>query len=122
MQKYSYRETKVSPAAMAEQMSECPTQIAMEIIGGKWPLIILYHLADGHPKRYKQIENLIGTISPKMLIKELKNLESYQIIHRKQYNTIPPMVEYSLTDFGKELLPVLEAVFSFGTKLLAKKK
>lgn len=94
----------------------CPMQIALDVLGGKWKMVILYYLSDGEPKRFKQLEYIVKGISPRMLIKELKELEVNQLISRKQYNTIPPMVEYTMLDYGKSLLPLLCQLNEFGSK------
>lgn len=93
---------------------ECPIQTTVNVLGGKWKFVILHYLIDGNPKRFKELERCIGGISPKMLIKELKDLEFNKIVQRKQYNTIPPCVEYTLSEYGKNIIPVLEALKVFG--------
>lgn len=100
----------------------CPLQNTLDIIGGKWKMVILHFLKDGEPRRFKELERIIGQISPRMLIKELKDLEAHKIVHREQYPTIPPTVEYSITDFGKTLMPIIQEMENWGnehfTKLL----
>jgi DNA-binding HxlR family transcriptional regulator len=98
---------------MSEKNS-CPVQKALDIIGGKWKLVILHYLKDGEAIRFKELERRIGGISPRMLVKELKDLEAHGILKREQFATIPPAVEYSITEHGRSLLPVLEAVSNWG--------
>ncbi|MDR2236661.1 MAG: helix-turn-helix transcriptional regulator [Chryseobacterium sp.] len=92
----------------------CCTSVTMRFIGGKWKAVILYHLIDG-VKRYNELRKEIPTITERTLSLQLKQLEEDDIIERKVYTEKPPlMVEYSLTDFGKTLLPVLDAITSWG--------
>lgn len=92
----------------------CPVQTTSEVLGGKWKLVILHYLTDGNPKRFNELETIIEGISPKMLIKELKDLEYNLIIKRVQHNTIPPKVEYSLTEYGKSVVPIVSVLKLFG--------
>jgi DNA-binding HxlR family transcriptional regulator len=82
-------------------------QFILQALGGKWKLHILTNLYFGK-KRFKELEREVTGISPKMLIKELKNLEAIGILHRQTFNTVPITVEYSLTPEGLTLKPVLE--------------
>ena len=95
--------------------TECPILYAMEIIGQKWKLPILWYLADAENQtlRYRQLERLVVGITATMLTKCLRELESDHLITRTQYNTIPPTVEYALTERGKTLIPALESVYSW---------
>lgn len=92
----------------------CCTSVTMRFIGGKWKAVILYHLIDG-AKRYNELRKVIPTITERTLSLQLKQLEEDHIIDRKVFTEKPPlMVEYTLTDFGKTLLPVLEAITDWG--------
>lgn len=92
----------------------CCTSVTMKFIGGKWKAVILFHLTDG-PKRYNELRKLIPTITERTLSLQLKQLEEDHILNRKVYTEKPPlMVEYTLTDFGKTLLPVIEAITNWG--------
>lgn len=92
----------------------CCTSVTMKFIGGKWKAVILFHLTDG-PKRYNELRKLIPTITERTLSLQLKQLEEDHILNRKVYTEKPPlMVEYTLTDFGKTLLPVIEAITQWG--------
>ncbi|WP_316825492.1 helix-turn-helix domain-containing protein [Pedobacter miscanthi] len=82
-------------------------QFLLQTLGGKWKLHILTNLYFGK-KRFKELEREIDGISPKMLIKELKELEAAGIVHRQTFNTVPITVEYSLTENGLTLKPLLE--------------
>lgn len=92
----------------------CCTSVTMKFIGGKWKAVILFHLTEG-AKRYNELRKLIPTITERTLSLQLKQLEEDHIVNRKVYTEKPPlMVEYTLTDFGKTLLPVIEAITNWG--------
>jgi len=91
----------------------CPMTATLGYIGGRWKCIILFYLTSGK-RRFGEIAARIPTISRKVLTQQLKELESGGLILRKQYNEIPPRVEYSLTDLGKSLSPVLKAMSTWG--------
>ena len=98
----------------------CPMHTTMGVLGGKWKFVILYSLLDGKAQRFKQLERGIAGIAARMLIKELKSLESEGLVKRTAYATIPPTVEYQLTDYGKTLAPVIRELDAWGKKHLAK--
>ncbi|KAA0126700.1 winged helix-turn-helix transcriptional regulator [Chryseobacterium sp. SN22] len=92
----------------------CCTSVTMKFIGGKWKAVILVHLMDG-PKRYNELRKLIPTITERTLSLQLKQLEEDHVINRKVYTEKPPlMVEYTLTDFGKTLSPVIREITKWG--------
>ena len=95
--------------------TECPILYAMEIIGQKWKLPILWYIADAEDQtlRYRELERKVVGITATMLTKCLRELEADQIITRTQYNTIPPTVEYALAERGKSLIPALESVYQW---------
>jgi DNA-binding HxlR family transcriptional regulator len=92
-----------------------PIRDVLDIISGKWKLPILIALTFGK-KRFKELERDISGITPKMLSKELRELEVNQLISRTVYNTTPVTVEYSLTDYGKSLDDVIAALRNWGKK------
>ena len=94
---------------------ECPVFSTLEMIGGKWKVIILYVLSSG-TKRFGGISARIPSISRKVLTSQLKELQNDGLITRKQYNEIPPRVEYSLSELGKSLAPVLDAMEVWGNE------
>lgn len=100
-----------------EIKNNCSIESIMKIIGGKWSMPIIYHLFEGK-KRFKELERSIPEINTRMLVKELKNLESYNVIKREAFATIPPRVEYSLTESGKELEPIIERLYKWGQKYI----
>ncbi|GAA4278709.1 winged helix-turn-helix transcriptional regulator [Aquimarina mytili] len=92
----------------------CCTSLTMGIIGGKWKTVILYHLIDG-TLRYNELRKIMPTVTERTLSLQLKNLEEDGIINRKVYTTKPPLkVEYSLTDLGKTLIPILQSIANWG--------
>ena len=104
--------------------TDCPILYAMEIIGQKWKLPILWYIADaeGQVLRYKELERRVVGITATMLTKCLRELEKDGLIHREQYPTIPPTVEYSLTERGKTLIPALETVYQWGEQQMASRQ
>lgn len=90
-------------------------QTTLNIIGGKWKPIILWHLLEGK-KRFSELQHSISSVSQKMLTSQLRELEKDLIIHREVYRQIPPKVEYWVTDYGKTLQPVLESIGCWGEK------
>ncbi|AZA82090.1 MarR family transcriptional regulator [Chryseobacterium lactis] len=92
----------------------CCTSVTMKFIGGKWKAVILHHLIDG-AKRYSEVRKSIPTITERTLSLQLKQLEEDGIVNRTVFTEKPPLVvEYELTEFGKTLLPVLEAITKWG--------
>ncbi len=87
----------------------------MDVIGGKWKGIILVHLLEDK-KRFNEFRIIMPGISPRMLTLQLRELEQHGMIHREVYNEIPPKVEYSLTDLGKTLSPILNQMREWGQK------
>jgi len=92
---------------------ECPLSFAMSFIGGKWKCIALYHLGDG-PLRFGVLRRLMPNTTQRMLTLTLRDLEADGIVHRKVFNVVPPHVEYSLTDLGKALAPVMDSLSTWG--------
>ncbi len=95
----------------------CPTETALEVIGGKWKGMILYHLLDG-TKRFNELRRLMPDITQRMLTKQLRSLEESGVVHRKVYAEIPPKVEYSLTEIGRELTPIVRGLEKWGAQFL----
>ncbi len=93
----------------------CPIEYTLGIIGGKWKMLILYYLMTDRVKRYGELKRCVTGITHKMLSKQLKELESEGIIERKEYYQIPPKVEYSFTEKGVTLLPILGMMYEWGT-------
>jgi DNA-binding HxlR family transcriptional regulator len=99
---------------MKETKLPCPVETTLGVVGGKWKTIILYHLDDG-VRRFGELRRTIPGITQKVLTQQLRELEADGIISRKIYPTVPPKVEYALTNYGKTLRPVLQAMGDWGT-------
>lgn len=93
----------------------CPVEVTLDVIGGKWKGIILSGLVE-RSRRFSEIRRAIPAITQRMLTLQLRELEADGIVHRKIYPQIPPKVEYSLTDFGKTLEPILLAMHNWGDR------
>lgn len=92
----------------------CCTSVTMGIIGGKWKTVILFHLIDD-TLRYSELRKKMGGVTERTLSLQLKSLEEDDVIKRKVYTSKPPLkVEYSLTDFGKTLIPLLYSIANWG--------
>ena len=98
--------------------TKCPLIYALEIIGQKWKLPIMWYLFDNDFIRYNELKRKVNGITNMMLTKSLKELEEHNLILRIQYETIPPKVEYALTERGKALLPALKELSLWGEEQL----
>ena len=98
---------------------QCPVEATLEVIEGKWKPIILWQLRT-EKLRFSGLQQSMQGISPKMLTKQLRELEDDGLILREVYPEIPPKVEYSLTEFGKTMLPVLDALYKWGNEYLGR--
>ncbi len=99
--------------------SICPVETTLDLIGGKYKALILWHLSSG-TLRFSQLQKLI-TATPRMLTLQLRELESQGLIERKVYAEVPPKVEYSMTDLGRSLMPILTAMRDWGADYLRSK-
>ena len=95
----------------------CPVETTLNLIGGKYKALILWHLSQG-TLRFSQLRKLIENATPKMLTQQLRELEAQNLIHREVFPVVPPKVEYSLTALGQSLMPVLIAMRNWGTDFL----
>ena len=100
-----------------EKTNTCPVTTTIEMIGGKYKGLILWHLSK-KTMRFSVLSKEIPKATPKMLTQQLRELESAQLINRKVFPVIPPHVEYSLTDLGQSLIPVLTAMRDWGANYL----
>lgn len=97
----------------------CPVEATVKLMGGKYKSVILWNLADGK-LRYSEIHRLIPSATDKVLTQQLKEMEKDGLILREVYPQVPPKTEYSLTDFGRTLMPVLNAMCNWGKDYLDK--
>jgi DNA-binding HxlR family transcriptional regulator len=88
-------------------------QTTLRVLGGKWKILILWHLKD-EVKRFGELKRLMPEITEKMLIQQLRELEKDEIVNRTVYPNVPPKVEYSFTDYGRSLEPVLRVLCDWG--------
>jgi DNA-binding HxlR family transcriptional regulator len=88
-------------------------QTTLKVLGGKWKILILWHLKD-RARRFSELKRLMPEITEKMLIQQLRELEKDEIVNRNVYSDVPPKVEYSFTDYGRSLEPVLSALCNWG--------
>lgn len=96
----------------------CTVSLTMDLVGGKWKAVILYHLKD-EPKRYNELRKEMPAITEMTLSLQLKQLEKDGLVLRKVYGKKPPIkVIYSLTDFGKSFIPVLDAITKWGNQVV----
>ena len=98
----------------------CPVEATLELIGGKYKALILWHLSEGK-LRFSELKKLIPNATAKMLTQQLRELETQKMIHREVFPVIPPKVEYSLTGLGQSLMPVLIAMRDWGADYLRTK-
>lgn len=97
----------------------CPMEVTLELIGGKYKTLILWHLMD-KTLRFSELERLIPQATPKMLAQQLRDLERSGFLLRKVYPVVPPKVEYSLSAQGKTLIPILDVMCDWGREYMAR--
>lgn len=100
-----------------EQKTNCPVETTLELIGGKYKALILWHLSEGK-LRYSQLRDRLAGITPKMLTQQLREMEAKNLVAREVFPVVPPKVEYSLTELGRSLMPVLVAMRNWGSEYL----
>lgn len=103
---------------MAEQTAKkdlpvCPVETTLTLIGDKWKVLILRDLLPG-TKRFGELKKSIGSVSQKVLTAQLRDMEESGLVNRKVYAEVPPRVEYSLTELGQSLKPILDAMWNWG--------
>ena len=91
----------------------CPMEVTLQLIGGKWKPLIVYYLFDG-TRRFGQLMRLLPNVTQRMLTRQLRELECDGLVHRKVYAQVPPKVEYSLTELGRSLEPLIERMETWG--------
>jgi DNA-binding HxlR family transcriptional regulator len=107
------RERVVSGYGECLNDEACPVEYTLGVIGGKWKGVLLYHLIAG-PKRFNEFRRICPSVTQRMLTLQLRELEEDGIVHREVYKQVPPKVEYSLTEFGRTLIPILLAMRDWG--------
>lgn len=104
-----------------EISARCPIRTTLELVGGKWKLLIVYQLGIKN-QRLSELKRNIPDASEKMLIQELKHLVESGLAVRINYGEVPPKVEYHLTDIGKEILPLITHIRNYGLKYMEQLK
>ena len=104
---------------MTSMRFNCGLDVALSVVGGKWKPLILFHLANG-ARRYGELKRAVGGVSDKMLIQQLKELQADGVIDRRDYQQVPPKVDYSLTPFDITLADALVPLCAWGTAHVVK--
>jgi len=105
-------------SAGSAKCEQCPIEHTMRTIGGKWKIPIIWQLTSG-TKRFGELKKLLPNITQKMLTAQLRELEAAGVVHRQVFPVVPPHVEYSLTEIGKSLKPIFNAMCKWGNNALA---
>jgi DNA-binding HxlR family transcriptional regulator len=92
----------------------CSVTHTLVIIGGKWKIVVISYLVSAGVLRYNELEKLIPGITPKMLVKVLKDLEAEKLVERKVFPEVPPRVEYTITELGRTLIPLISEIRKWG--------
>lgn len=98
---------------IVQELPACPVETTLTLIGDKWKVLILRDLITG-TKRFGELKKSIGSVSQKVLTAQLRDMEAKGLVNRKVYAEVPPRVEYSLTELGQSLKPILDAMWNWG--------
>ncbi len=118
---YTYGDYTIQIESMTKYCKDsnitfCPVETGIELLSGKWKGRILWKLYNEKTLRFGELRRALGNITEKMLSQQLRELENVKLINRKVFTEVPPKVEYSLTDFGKSLSPILKGFANWGVK------
>ena len=102
-----------------KELPACPVETTLTLIGDKWKVLILRDLMPG-TKRFGELKKSVGNVSQKVLTAQLRAMEENELVHREVYAEVPPRVEYSLTELGKSLKPILDSMRAWGEAYKAK--
>lgn len=108
-------------AKPSKELPACPVETTLMLIGDKWKVLILRELMPG-TKRFGELKNSIGAVTQKVLTAQLRDMENKGLVNRKVYAEVPPRVEYSLTELGKSLKPILDAMRDWGENYKAQNR
>lgn len=100
--------------AVKQKNYHCHFELTLDIIGGKWKPIILFYIGKDDVLRYGELKKAIPNINERMLTRQLRELEKHGLIHREVYKEVPPKVEYTLTEIGKSIMPILLSLLDWG--------
>lgn len=112
------KKVKISPVLMDDWFGKCPYATVQKLISGKWAMLILHNLEDG-PVRFNDLQRQLPKMTYATLSVQLKNLIEHGLVIRRQYESIPPWVEYSLSEIGQKFHPVLEAMEVWGKEYIS---
>ncbi|SKA92201.1 transcriptional regulator, HxlR family [Paucidesulfovibrio gracilis DSM 16080] len=101
---------------LGDRSYHCTFELTLQIIGGKWKPMILYHLGCDGVHRFSELRRALNGITQKMLTQQLRELEADGMVHREVYPQVPPKVEYSLTPMGRTIMPVLRQLCAWGSE------
>lgn len=101
------------------ELPACPVETTLTLIGDKWKVLILRDLMAG-TKRFGELRRSVGGVSQKVLTAQLRAMEESGLVHREVYAEVPPRVEYSLTELGRSLKPILDSMWAWGEEYKAK--
>lgn len=107
------KDVRTSATAPARELPDCPVETTLMLIGDKWKVLILRDLMPG-TKRFGELKKSIGHVSQKVLTAQLRDMEASGLLIRKVYAEVPPRVEYTLTELGYSLKPILDAMWHWG--------
>lgn len=107
-------------AKAKNELPACPVETTLTLIGDKWKVLILRDLMPG-TKRFGELKKSVGNVSQKVLTAQLRAMEASGLVNRKVYAEVPPRVEYSLTELGKSLKPILDSMYAWGKAYKAEK-
>jgi len=96
-----------------QQLNRCPVSFTLSLIGGRWKAAIIWKLSEGN-LRFSQLREQVGGVSDRILTKQLKEMQEDGLVGRRSYKEVPPRVEYFLTEKGRSLEPVLQAILRWG--------
>ncbi len=108
----------MNEAKTAKDLPACPVETTLMLIGDKWKVLILRDLLPG-TKRFGELKKSIGNVSQKVLTAQLRDMEENGLVSRKVYAEVPPRVEYSLTELGQSLKPILDSMWNWGEEYKA---
>ena len=109
----------MNETSATKELPACPVETTLTLIGDKWKVLILRDLMPG-TKRFGELKKSVGNVSQKVLTAQLRTMEESGLVNRKVYAEVPPRVEYSLTELGKSLKPILDSMRAWGEAYKAK--
>ena len=121
MARHQYDKINITEVTTDTLEKICPLTLAQDAIAGRWKIVILSHLHEHEVIRFNELLRMIPGVSKGILTRQLRELEEDGLVHREVYKVVPPKVEYSLTEQGKQFKPVLEAMREWGKVILQDK-